>query len=230
MARVWGKIALVWTLAWSSAAAAQARVSVVGWTKDGSAVLRIKDPTHEYQTDSWAAGAATTFLAVCAPAALDATEDSCRVCANERDCPVERAGSRRAALAVTSKRTCSGPEAAPESCDLAIRLGDKGSVNHHLWAPRFRAVLDKSLRPDGRAVALVLSNDTPVGDLYDTFLVLSLERAAVSAAGDAQVRGSLDKEVIRRTIQRHLNEVKFCYERELQKQPSLSGKVIVQFT
>ncbi len=48
--------------------------------------------------------------------------------------------------------------------------------------------------------------------------------------GTAQVRGSLDKEIIRRIIRRHINEVKFCYEKELAKKPDLYGRVIVQFT
>jgi hypothetical protein len=48
--------------------------------------------------------------------------------------------------------------------------------------------------------------------------------------GTAQVRGSLDKEIIRRIIRRHINEVKFCYEKELATHPDLYGRVIVQFT
>lgn len=48
--------------------------------------------------------------------------------------------------------------------------------------------------------------------------------------GTAAVRGSLDKELIRRVIRRHLNEVKFCYEKELLRQPSLYGRVTTQFT
>jgi TonB family protein len=48
--------------------------------------------------------------------------------------------------------------------------------------------------------------------------------------GTAQVRGSLDKEIIRRIIRRHLNEVKFCYEKELLHKPDLYGRVMVQFT
>src|SRR6185436_15630848 len=48
--------------------------------------------------------------------------------------------------------------------------------------------------------------------------------------GTAQVRGSLDKEIIRRIIRRHLNEVKFCYEKELMHKPDLYGRVMVQFT
>ncbi len=48
--------------------------------------------------------------------------------------------------------------------------------------------------------------------------------------GTAEVRGSLDKEIIRRIIRRHINEVKFCYERELVKNANLIGRVMVQFT
>ena len=48
--------------------------------------------------------------------------------------------------------------------------------------------------------------------------------------GDATVRGSLDKEIIRRIIHRHINEVRFCYEESLRQQPRLAGRVGVQFT
>jgi len=44
------------------------------------------------------------------------------------------------------------------------------------------------------------------------------------------VRGSLSKEIIRRIIRRHINEVKYCYQRDLAQNPGLSGQVIVQFT
>jgi hypothetical protein len=45
----------------------------------------------------------------------------------------------------------------------------------------------------------------------------------------AEVRGSLSREAIRRVIQRHLNEVRFCYEQELTTRPDLSGRVQVKF-
>jgi TonB family protein len=48
--------------------------------------------------------------------------------------------------------------------------------------------------------------------------------------GSAVVRGSLDKEIIRRIIRRHINEVKYCYEQELVRKPELGGRVSVQFT
>ena len=49
-------------------------------------------------------------------------------------------------------------------------------------------------------------------------------------AGTAEVRGSLDKELIRRIIRRHINEVKFCYERELTRTPNMEGRVMINFT
>jgi TonB family protein len=48
--------------------------------------------------------------------------------------------------------------------------------------------------------------------------------------GQATVRGSLDREIIRRIIRRHINEVRYCYEQELVKRPGLGGRVAVQFT
>ena len=48
-------------------------------------------------------------------------------------------------------------------------------------------------------------------------------------SGTADVRGSLSREVIRRVIQRHINEVRFCYEQELNQRPDLEGRVTVSF-
>lgn len=47
--------------------------------------------------------------------------------------------------------------------------------------------------------------------------------------GSAEVKGSLSKEVIRRVIRQHLNEVRFCYEQQLAIKPDLQGRVAVQF-
>jgi TonB family protein len=55
-------------------------------------------------------------------------------------------------------------------------------------------------------------------------------RAPEVMPGQANVRGSLDKEIIRRIIRRHINEVKYCYEQELTRKPELGGRVAVQFT
>ena len=43
-------------------------------------------------------------------------------------------------------------------------------------------------------------------------------------------RGRLDKEIIRRVVRTHLNEVRFCYDEALARKPSLAGRVVAQFT
>jgi TonB family protein len=48
--------------------------------------------------------------------------------------------------------------------------------------------------------------------------------------GRTTVVGALDREVVARVIQSHQSEIKFCYESELQKDPSLAGKVSVAWT
>jgi TonB family protein len=48
--------------------------------------------------------------------------------------------------------------------------------------------------------------------------------------GQATVRGALDREIIRRIVRRHINEVRFCYDQALKANPFLGGSVVVQFT
>jgi TonB family protein len=48
--------------------------------------------------------------------------------------------------------------------------------------------------------------------------------------GKTTVVGGLDKDVIMKVIKRHQNEIKFCYEQELQKNAALGGKVAVAWT
>jgi hypothetical protein len=42
--------------------------------------------------------------------------------------------------------------------------------------------------------------------------------------------GGLTREIIQRVIRSHLHEIRYCYERELAKDKSLGGKVVVKFT
>jgi TonB family protein len=48
--------------------------------------------------------------------------------------------------------------------------------------------------------------------------------------GIASVRGGLDKEIVRRVVRQHVNEVRFCYSEALARNPALAGRVVVQFT
>ena len=45
----------------------------------------------------------------------------------------------------------------------------------------------------------------------------------------ADVRGALDKEVIRRVVRAHINEVRHCYNQGLAVDPNLKGRVVIEF-
>jgi hypothetical protein len=47
--------------------------------------------------------------------------------------------------------------------------------------------------------------------------------------GIVNIRGSLDKEIIRRVVHLHMNEVKYCYDQELVRKAGLEGRLSVQF-
>ncbi len=50
-----------------------------------------------------------------------------------------------------------------------------------------------------------------------------------AVSNNFEVRGSLSQEVIRRYVQRHSNQVRYCYEQQLAQNPDLRGRVIIRF-
>ncbi|MBI2378293.1 MAG: AgmX/PglI C-terminal domain-containing protein [Deltaproteobacteria bacterium] len=48
-------------------------------------------------------------------------------------------------------------------------------------------------------------------------------------AGTPRIEGSLDKELIRRVIEAHKAQIRYCYEKELVRSPGLFGKINVQW-
>ncbi len=46
----------------------------------------------------------------------------------------------------------------------------------------------------------------------------------------ATVRGALDKDIIRRIVRAHINEVRYCYNQGLVRDPALKGRVSISFT
>jgi TonB family protein len=48
--------------------------------------------------------------------------------------------------------------------------------------------------------------------------------------GIGEVKGGIiDKEIVRRIVRRHINEVRYCYEQGLTRHPGLGGRIVVQF-
>jgi hypothetical protein len=46
----------------------------------------------------------------------------------------------------------------------------------------------------------------------------------------ATVTGALDKDIVRRIVRAHINEVRYCYNQGLARDPSLGGRVAIKFT
>jgi hypothetical protein len=55
------------------------------------------------------------------------------------------------------------------------------------------------------------------------------ERIPRIRTGQPDLHGALSKEIIRRTIGRHINEIRFCYEQQLIARPDLQGRVAIKF-
>ncbi len=51
-----------------------------------------------------------------------------------------------------------------------------------------------------------------------------------AVGGDPIVLGALDRSVVDAVVKRHLNQIRYCYQRELTRVPGLAGSVTVKFT
>lgn len=54
-------------------------------------------------------------------------------------------------------------------------------------------------------------------------------RAPRVKPGESETSDSIDKDVIRRIVRAHLNEVRYCYSKGLASNPDLKGRVMVKF-
>ncbi len=45
----------------------------------------------------------------------------------------------------------------------------------------------------------------------------------------AKVQGSLDRDIVRRIVRAHINEIRYCYDQGLVRDPKLRGRVVLQF-
>ncbi len=56
------------------------------------------------------------------------------------------------------------------------------------------------------------------------------KRESGPSSGPVRISDGLSRDLVAKVIRAHANEIKYCYERELQHMPGLSGKVSVSFT
>jgi hypothetical protein len=55
------------------------------------------------------------------------------------------------------------------------------------------------------------------------------EGAIGAIGGDPIILGALDKSLVDAVVRRNLNQIRYCYQRELTKSPALAGKIVVKF-
>jgi outer membrane biosynthesis protein TonB len=51
----------------------------------------------------------------------------------------------------------------------------------------------------------------------------------VPHVGEPQIPGTYDKKIVRRYIRHHLNEIAYCYDKQLLARPDLGGEITVRF-
>ncbi len=56
------------------------------------------------------------------------------------------------------------------------------------------------------------------------------EGAIGTVGGDPIILGALDRSLIDEVVKRHMAQIRYCYQRELTKDPTLAGKIVVRFT
>jgi hypothetical protein len=125
-----------------------------------------------------------------------------------------RARAGNSATADEARATCGRLAARPEVCALVT--------------PKIE--VEALQRAQGAVAAMRRLLTEGVTGLSANGVPRRITHAPDVIPGALQVNGPLDREIVRRIIRRHLNEVRFCYERELMKQPVLDGRVQVQFT
>ncbi|HXX30760.1 MAG TPA: adventurous gliding motility protein GltG [Myxococcaceae bacterium] len=66
---------------------------------------------------------------------------------------------------------------------------------------------------------------------YGTGMTLGGKKSAdiAIAASEPEITGSIDRELIRRVVRSHLDQLRYCYDVQLTKNPKLSGKVAVKW-
>lgn len=79
-------------------------------------------------------------------------------------------------------------------------------------------------------VGLIGKADVGTGFSYGTVTGSRSGKVPSVRQAAAEVKGSLDKDIIRRIVRAHINEVRYCYNQGLLKDPTLSGRVKITFT
>ncbi len=120
--------------------------------------------------------------------------------------------------------------AAPAPAGLPLAdVGPGGAVGRE---PRRQAVLD--LLADGRSAAALTELSAEAEHPFDPGLADALTPRVLAGVpivrqAKATVSGPLDPDIVRRIVRAHINEVRYCYNQGLARDPRAEGRVVVDF-
>lgn len=83
--------------------------------------------------------------------------------------------------------------------------------------------------PGGGGMVAGLGKEAAGGDRKVNVAFKDTTQKIKVTVADVSVSGELDKATVRRVIQSYLGQIKWCYQKELQKNPDLGGKVVLSF-
>lgn len=147
--------------------------------------------------------------------------------------PVQAPTARELAPPVAVQTPDKAPALAPPPAPAEAPLAGVGPGGAEGRAPRRQAVLD--LLSDGRsagALELVAANpDHPFDDgLAERLSPKTIVHGVPEVAQRAHsLDGPLDKEIVRRIVRAHINEVRYCYNQGLAEDDGLAGRVTIDF-
>lgn len=116
------------------------------------------------------------------------------------------------------------PEAAPAAPPVQM---PGGAVE----AERRQAVFDVLMGGEAEALEEIAADP---GDRFDPELVEAMAPTvpvtiSTVVMRQAKVTGPLDKDIMRRIVRAHINEVRYCYNQGLVRDPRIRGTVVVDF-
>jgi hypothetical protein len=141
----------------------------------------------------------------------------------------ERVVSTTHAPRIDGKRSCvvvpfddtqaTGPELCVETHELKAELSEPGEA----WG----GLLGSEHAMSGLGLSGI--GGTPGGGYGTGIGRPSSGPTSKVKTGSVTVHGSLDKDIIRRVVRSRIGAMRYCYEKELVKDPSLAGTIVVSF-
>ena len=105
-----------------------------------------------------------------------------------------------------------------ETGEIPMDLPDlePGSYRLKVSKSRFRSLRESVTLESGDAQVVKVDLEAEIG-------------TSSMATGDPIILGALDKSVIDNVIRQHLSQIRYCYQKELNKNPALYGKIVIKF-